>query len=110
MDKDLVASVIARDLQADKLVILTGVEQVFLDFGKPTQRPIVRMSVGEARDYLAQGQFPPGSMQPKIEAALEYLEAGGREVVITSIDKLAQALRGETGTVLFRADSQTPFG
>ena len=110
VDKDLVASVIARDLQADKLVILTGVEQVFLDFGKPTQRPIVRMSVGEARDYLAQGQFPPGSMQPKIEAALEYLEAGGREVVITSIDKLAQALRGETGTVLFRADSQTPFG
>ena len=110
VDKDLVASVIARDLQADKLVILTGVEQVFLDFGKPTQRPIVRMSVGEARDYLAQGQFPPGSMQPKIEAALEYLEAGGREVVITSIDKLAQALRGEAGPVLFRAEWQTQFG
>ena len=102
VDKDLVASIIARDLQADKLIILTGVDRVFVDFGKPSQRPISRMSRVQAREYLAQGQFPPGSMQPKIEAALEYLDAGGQEAVITSIDKLPQALGGESGTVIFR--------
>lgn len=102
VDKDLVASIIARDLQADKLIILTGVDRVFVDFGKPSQRPISRMSRAQAREYLAQGQFPPGSMQPKIEAALEYLDAGGQEAVITSIDKLPQALGGESGTVIFR--------
>lgn len=105
VDKDLVASIIARDLRADKLIILTGVDRVFVDFGKPTQRPIARLSVAQAREYMAQGQFPPGSMQPKIEAALDYLEAGGREAIITSIDTMDQALAGENGTVIYREES-----
>lgn len=101
VDKDLVSAAIARDLHADRLIILTGVPQVYVDFGTPNQRPIHRMSASEAREYLAQGQFPPGSMMPKIQAALEYLEDGGREVVITSIDQLAPAMEGKTGTVIY---------
>lgn len=100
VDKDLVAAIIARDLSADKLVILTGVDQVFVDFGKPTQRPIPRMTVSQAKQYMDQGQFPAGSMKPKIEAALGYLASGGKEVLITSIDKLSQALEGTSGTVI----------
>ena len=100
VDKDLVAAIIARDLSADKLVILTGVDQVFVVFGKPTQRPIFRMSADQARAYMAEGQFPEGSMKPKIEAALGYLESGGKEVVITSIEKLAEALEGKSGTAI----------
>ena len=103
VDKDLVASIIARDLEADKLIILTGVDQVFVDFGKPAQRPIFRMTEDEAKAYMANGQFPEGSMKPKIEAALGYLASGGREVVITSIDKLAEAMEGTSGTVIARA-------
>ena len=102
VDKDLVAAIIARDLSADKLVILTGVDQVFVDFGKPTQRPIPRMTAAQARAYMAEGQFPAGSMKPKIEAALGYLESGGKEVVITSIEKLAEALEGKSGTAICR--------
>lgn len=101
VDKDLVSAAIARDLNADKLIILTGVPQVYVDFGTPNQRPIRRMSAEEAKGYLEEGQFPPGSMMPKIQAALEYLENGGKEVVITSIDQLAQAAEGKTGTVIY---------
>lgn len=103
VDKDLVAAIIARDLNADKLIILTGVDQVFVDFGKPTQRPITRMTAEEAEAYMDQGQFPEGSMKPKIEAALGYLASGGREVVITSIDKLSEALEGRSGTAIVRS-------
>lgn len=101
VDKDLVSAAIARDLNADKLIILTGVPQVYVDFGTPNQRPIRRMSAEDAKGYLEEGQFPPGSMMPKIQAALEYLENGGKEVVITSIDQLAQAAEGKTGTVIY---------
>ena len=101
VDKDLVSAAIARDLNADKLIILTGVPQVYVDFGTPNQRPIHRMSAEDAKGYLEEGQFPPGSMMPKIQATLEYLENGGKEVVITSIDQLAQAAEGKTGTVIY---------
>ena len=96
------ASLLAREIGAGKLIILTGVERVFLDFGKPTERPIPRMSAAEAKLHMAEGQFPAGSMQPKIEAALGYLEAGGSEAVITSIDTMADALAGQNGTVIYR--------
>ena len=102
VDKDLVAAIIARDLNADKLVILTGVDQVFVDFGKPTQKPIFRMSAEQARAYMEEGQFPEGSMKPKIQAALGYLAGGGKEVVITSIEKLAEALEGKSGTAIYQ--------
>ncbi|MEO5697681.1 MAG: carbamate kinase [Burkholderiaceae bacterium] len=98
IDKDLSSAMLANQLGAESLVMLTGVERVALDFGKPTQRAVDRMTVAQARQYHAEGQFPPGSMGPKIDAALRYLEGGGREVVITSIEHLYDALQGSAGT------------
>lgn len=98
IDKDLSSAMLANQLGAESLVMLTGVERVALDFGKPSQRPIDRMTVAEARQHHADGQFPPGSMGPKIDAALRYLAGGGKEVVITSIERLYDALQGSAGT------------
>lgn len=98
IDKDLTSAMLAVELGAESLVMLTGVDRVALDFGKSTQRAIARMTAAEARQHQADGQFPPGSMGPKIEAALRYLDGGGREVIITSIERLSDALQGHDGT------------
>ena len=98
IDKDLTSAMLAVELGAQSLVMLTGVDRVALDFGKPTQRAVERMTASEARKHHADGQFPPGSMGPKIEAALRYLDGGGSEVIITSIDCLHDALEGIAGT------------
>lgn len=98
IDKDLTSAMLAAQLGAETLVMLTGVDRVALDFGKPTQRAVDRMTVDEARRHQAEGQFPPGSMGPKIDAALQYLAHGGREVIITSIECLHDALEGRAGT------------
>jgi carbamate kinase len=98
IDKDLSSAMLASQLGAESLVMLTGVERVALDFGKPSQRPVDRMTAAQARQHQADGQFPPGSMGPKIEAALRYLDAGGGEVIITSIERLHDALQGSAGT------------
>ncbi len=76
----------------------TGVDELALNFGTSQQQPLQRLTAAEARRYLQEGQFPPGSMGPKIEAALSYLEHGGREVIITSPEKIPEALRGKAGT------------
>lgn len=98
IDKDFASALLAAEVGADYLFILTGVEQVAIDFGKPTQRNLFEMTVEEALRYMEEGQFPKGSMGPKIEAALLFLEKGGKNVIITSIDKLQEALEGKTGT------------
>ena len=98
IDKDLSSAMLANQLGAEALVMLTGVERVALDFGKPTQRAVDRMTAAEARQHHADGQFPPGSMGPKIDAALRYLDGGGSEVIITSIERLHDALQGSAGT------------
>lgn len=98
IDKDYAASMLAASLQADLFIVLTGVERVLRDFGKPTQVALPEMSVKMARELLAQGQFPPGSMGPKIDAAVRFIEAGGHEVLITRAESLAEALEGRTGT------------
>jgi len=100
VDKDLTSGLLAADVGAGQLVMLTGVERVALDFGKPTQRSIERLTVAEARKHLADGQFPPGSMGPKIAAALGFIERGGPRAVITSLDKLDLALDGRAGTAI----------
>ncbi|MDZ7359220.1 MAG: carbamate kinase [candidate division KSB1 bacterium] len=100
IDKDLSSAILARDIGADELVILTGVEKVAIDFAKPTQRWLDRMTIAEAKQYLAEGQFPAGSMGPKILGAINFLESGGKRVVISSIEMLAEAMAGETGTVI----------
>ena len=102
IDKDYAAAMLAAALSADLFVILTGVERVSRDFGKPTETPIARLDVATARELLAEGQFPPGSMGPKIDAAIRFVEAGGREVLITRAESLPAALEGETGTVIWR--------
>jgi len=103
IDKDYAASLIAREVKVDLFIILTGIERVFLDFGTPQQRPIDTMTVEQAREYLAQGQFPRGSMGPKIEAAIEYIQAGGKEVLITSASHLKAALLNRSGTRIVTA-------
>lgn len=98
IDKDFTSARLAVDLGADLLVITTGVPQVAVDFGQPAQRFLGRVDTHEVRRHLADGQFPPGSMGPKVEASLEFLEAGGDEVLITSADGLGDALHGGPGT------------
>ena len=98
IDKDLTSALLAVELRAEALVMLTGVDRVALDFGKPTQRSLDSMSVAEAERYMAEGQFPAGSMGPKITAALRYLSGGGRQVIITSLDRTYDALQGDAGT------------
>ena len=91
IDKDRVASMLADQIGASLFVILTGVPKVALDFGRPSQRWIDRLTVAEAKVHLADGQFPPGSMGPKIESAIAFIEQGGEEVLITT----AEALKNE---------------
>lgn len=98
IDKDMTSALLAAEIGAKVLVMLTGVERVSLDFGKPGERQIDRMTADEARIHLADGQFPPGSMGPKIVAALDYLARGGREALITSLERLDEALAGRAGT------------
>ncbi len=100
IDKDLASSLLARELRADALVISTGVRRVCLRWGQPDQRELERLSLAEARRYLAEGHFGAGSMAPKIDAAIRYLEAGGRRAVISCPEELERALAGEAGTTL----------
>jgi len=98
IDKDRLSALLAAELKADLFIILTGVAKVALDFGKPTQRWVDRLGAAEARKHLAEGQFPPGSMGPKIESALAYLDAGGQEVLITTAEALATEDPATVGT------------
>jgi carbamate kinase len=98
IDKDLAAARLGALVGASDLLLLTGVEQVALDWGTPRERPIREMSVDEARAHLADGQFPPGSMGPKVEAAVRFVEGGGRQAVITSLERGADGLAGLVGT------------
>ena len=98
VDKDYTAALLARLVGAGDLLILTDVERVALNYGRPDRRDISEMTVAEAREHLAAGQFPPGTMGPKIEAAIGFLEAGGDRVTIGSLDSAAPALSGRAGT------------
>ena len=100
VDKDLASAVLGRDVDAQEMMILTGVEKVAINFGKPNQQFIDHMTVAQARQYLAEGHFPAGSMGPKIEAAIRFLEGGGERVIITSVEKAVEALNSKTGTVI----------
>jgi carbamate kinase len=98
VDKDLASSLLARERGADVRLISTAGEGVFLDWGKPAQRPVRSMTVAEARRYTAEGHFGSGSMLPKVEALVSFVEAGGREGVITDPAHLAEAISGRAGT------------
>jgi carbamate kinase len=98
IDKDFASSLLAQQIGADLLLISTAVEKVFLNFGKPDQSTIDRMTVAEAKQYIQQGHFAPGSMLPKVQAIIRFLEAGGKEALITDPPNIKRALQGETGT------------
>jgi len=98
IDKDYASALLANHLQAERFIISTGVEQVCVNYNKPGQRALSSLTLGEARRLLEEGQFPAGSMGPKIQAVASYLEAGGPEAIITSPECLARALQGEAGT------------
>jgi carbamate kinase len=98
IDKDLAAERLARDVSADLLMILTDVERVCLNYRMPDQRMLDRVTVAEARRYQQEGHFRAGSMGPKVEAAVRFVEASGTRAVIGPLQGAARALRGETGT------------
>ena len=100
IDKDAASALLAARLHADTLIISTGVDKVFINYGKPNQVDLDRMTVSEARRHLKAGQFPAGSMGPKIEAALDFLKRGGRRVIITQPHLLETAIEGKTGTLI----------
>ena len=101
IDKDLASEKLARDMDADALVILTAVEKVSINFKKPDQKDLDRMSAAEAKQYIKEGHFAPGSMLPKIEAALNFVESkSGRIAIITSLDKAVDAIEGRAGTTI----------
>ena len=102
VDKDLASSLLARQLGAETLIITTGVEKVCLDYGKPAQRTCDTMTVAEAKRYMAEGHFPPGSMLPKVQAVVDFLEGGGKEAIITDPAHLAAAMAGRGGTRITR--------
>lgn len=98
VDKDLASVTMALALGAPELFILTGVERVSINYGTPNERPLSLLDVQQARAYLAEGQFPPGSMGPKIDAACRFVEGGGSRTLITDVFTLQEALAGHTGT------------
>jgi len=104
VDKDLAAAMLATSIHEKLFVMATDVENVFLDFGRITQRPLLKATLSEIKKHYAEGQFPPGSMGPKILAAIRFLEGGGEEVVIASTERLVDALEHGAGTHIYGDD------
>lgn len=98
IDKDFGSSLLATMIHADLFVISTAVEKIALNFNTPEQRWLDRITVAEAKQYLAEGQFAPGSMQPKVEAIIQFLESGGKQALVTDPAHIGDALDGKTGT------------
>ena len=100
VDKDLSTSALARETGAESIITLTETDMVYLNFGKPREKGLRTATLDEMKRYYAEGHFPPGSMGPKIEAAIEFLSAGGKNVVITRPELMAEALEGRAGTTI----------
>jgi carbamate kinase len=98
IDKDRTAAILASEVKADTLMILTAVDKVYINYGKEEQKALDKIRLKDAVKYLKQGQFPEGSMGPKIEAAISFLKHGGKEVIICALEKADEALKGKTGT------------
>jgi carbamate kinase len=98
IDKDFASALLASSIEADLFLISTAVPQIALHYNKPDQRWLDRLTLEQARQYLAQGHFAKGSMEPKVRAIIKYLEAGGKEALVTDPENIERALAGETGT------------
>ena len=102
IDKDFASALLANKIDADLLVILTGVDRVCINYGKPDQKEMAKLTIEEAQKLFDEGQFPKGSMGPKIQAAIRFINGGGHQVLITSIEKIVDAIEGKTGTLIFK--------
>ena len=100
IDKDKASALLGNQIGAELLYIFTNVDQVALDYGKPDERHLSHMTLAEAKQHLAAGQFPPGNMGPKIEASISFIEGGGKRVLITSIDCIKKDPSGSSGTTI----------
>lgn len=100
IDKDLASAILAKNLNAKKFIISTGVDYVYINFGKENEKKLENISLDELKKYVDEGHFAPGSMLPKILAAIEFIENGGEEVIITSPEYLKDALNYNVGTVI----------
>ena len=101
IEKDLATGLLAKEIDADVMMILTSVDNVTLNYGTKDEQPIKRMSIDQAKDYISQGQFEFASMLPKISASISFLESGkGRKAIITTLDKAKESLKGNAGTVI----------
>ena len=102
IDKDFATSLMANQLNADLLVISTGVEKVYLNFGKENQKELNTVTVNEVKEMIEEGHFAPGSMLPKIEAAVKFIEDGGKEAIITDPENITKAMLGKSGTRIIK--------
>ena len=102
IDKDNACARLAIDLDADRLIILTAVDRVCINFNKPAQKELSEMTLEEAEEYIREGQFAPGSMLPKILACMKFVSESGKEALITSLEKAKEGLEGKTGTLIRR--------
>jgi carbamate kinase len=102
IDKDHASSLLARQLGADTFIISTSIDAAYLNFGKENQEPITRATLSEIKRYLTEGHFKAGSMKPKMEAIVQFLEEGGKKAVITSPENLLKAVRGQCGTTIVK--------
>jgi len=100
IDKDLASEILAQEIKAEVMLFLTNVPGVAVNYGEPAQRFLNRMTLEEARDYLAKGEFPAGTMGPKIRAAIRFLESGGAKAVVSSLGEAFEALNGRAGTTI----------
>ena len=101
IDKDRASALLARDIGADRLIILTAVDRVCVNFNKPDQRELAEMTLEDCERYIAEKQFAPGSMLPKVESCMAFVRGSGRgTALITSLSRAAEALEGKTGTVI----------
>lgn len=101
IDKDFATSLLAADIKADVLIISTGVPTVYLNYGKPDEKALDKVSLAELKEYVKENHFAPGSMLPKIQAVINFLENGGKEAIITNPESLEEAVAGKTGTHIY---------
>jgi carbamate kinase len=110
IDKDYTASLLAREVRAHLFVILTAVDRISINFNTPHEKPLRKLTPREATRFLDEGQFPPGSMGPKVRAAIEFLEGGGREVIVTDEKTMEAALEGRGGTTILHEGMAEDWG
>ncbi|WP_094603715.1 Carbamate kinase 1 [Sporomusa silvacetica DSM 10669] len=102
IDKDFASSLLAAQVQADELIISTGVPKVYLNYGNPDEQALDKVTLAELKEYVKQNHFAPGSMLPKIQAVISFLENGGSKAIITNPESLEEAIAGKTGTHVYR--------